>query len=104
MQHKLSDFRRLPATEAWVFGDEHEDAILDGKFGVNPAPSNWDEWPAARHNGRGAFSFADGHVSTHKWVDPRTRFPVMRQPPSTDPPGSVDSYWIFIHATAYLNR
>jgi len=28
------------------------------------------------HNGASAISFVDGHVETHRWVDPRTRLPL----------------------------
>ncbi len=104
VQHKLSDFRRLPATEAWVFGDEHEDNITDGKFTVTREPhAGWDEWPAARHSGQGAFSFADGHVATHKWADPATRFPVLRKSGGGGP-SSADSWWVFNHATAFVDH
>ncbi len=103
VQKRLSDFRSLPQSSAFVFTDEHEDSINDGKFAVNPQPVAWDQWPATRHRGLGAFSFADGHVESHKWVDPRTRFPVERK--SQAGGGSADNRdirWVFEHATAYL--
>ena len=106
VQYKLSDFRRLPATEAWVFGDEHEDGINDGKFEVYPDGTHWDEWPAWRHNGKGTFSFADGHVSAHKWQDARTKFPVLRinYPAGGGQADNKDVIWLFEHATRYLNK
>ena len=103
VQRKLSDFRRLPATTAFVFTDEHEDSIGDGKFEVGYRPEAWDQWPAARHRGKGTFSFADGHVETHKWLDSRTLFPVIRQSRAGGGmPDNRDIHWVFEHATAYL--
>jgi prepilin-type N-terminal cleavage/methylation domain-containing protein/prepilin-type processing-associated H-X9-DG protein len=53
--------------------------------------------PSSEHNRRGMVSFCDGHVETHRWVDPRTRPHV---PPngivahSTPANNSVDLTWI----------
>jgi prepilin-type processing-associated H-X9-DG protein len=105
---KLSDHRRLAPVNCWVFGDEHEDSINDGKFEVNYAPTGWDELPAARHNRRGAFSFADGHVETHRWVDPRTLVPSSRakngQIVAASQADSPDVHWLFERSTAYLKK
>ena len=34
--------------------------------------------PGSYHNGAGNLSFADGHAESHKWVDARTRPPLVR--------------------------
>ena len=105
---KLADIRRLSPSDALVFVDEHEDSIGDGKFEVGYRPESWDEVPAARHNRQGAFSFADGHVATRKWKDPRTLVPVTRAVPRplviVPQANNADILWVFQHATAYLNQ
>ncbi len=100
---RIADFRKLRPVDAIIFVDEHEDAIGDGKFEVAYAAAGWDEVPTSRHNGAGAFSFADGHVSAKKWLDARTRIPVRRMTPlnGVPQPNSPDVQWLFDHATAY---
>ena len=104
LYRKLADLRRLAPTEAIVFVDEHEDTIRTGQF-FSPLTVEADLWmslPAARHSGQGALSFADGHVSIHKWLDPRTRVPVMRVQPSLPrfpQPNNPDWRWFLGHVT-----
>jgi prepilin-type N-terminal cleavage/methylation domain-containing protein/prepilin-type processing-associated H-X9-DG protein len=58
---------------AFVFLDEHPDAIDDGYMLVVVDQKNaWGNMPANYHNGACGFSFADGHAETHKWLDPDT--------------------------------
>ena len=62
----------------FVLAEEHEDSIDDNSMlvpehsprgGLSPGFPNL---PASRHGGRCSFSFADGHVESKKWIDPRT--------------------------------
>ncbi len=105
---RLKDLQKLSPSNAFVFGDEHEDSINDGRFEVSyAAEPGFDEMPANRHSGRGAFSFADGHVDLKRWVDPRTRILVTR--PAVQLVGVMqannpDNFWLLDHATAPLNR
>lgn len=73
---RWSDFNRTSPAHVWVFIDEHELTIKNGQFQFEwmMGPKwNWPaHWPARRHGGRGALSFADGHGELHKWLDPRT--------------------------------
>ena len=67
---------------------------------ANPAnPSKYaftTDLPDMLHDLAGNFSFADGHVETHRWLDPRTVPPLVSgavDPLSytaTPAPGSVD--------------
>ena len=79
---RLSDIVNPPPDKAWVFIDEHEDSIDDGRFlVVSPNTYPWDYWvelPGSRHNGGTALSFADGHCEFKKWTDPRTKKRVER--------------------------
>jgi prepilin-type N-terminal cleavage/methylation domain-containing protein/prepilin-type processing-associated H-X9-DG protein len=58
---------------------------------------NFFHLPSSQHNRSGVVSFCDGHVETHRWVDPRTRPHV---PPngivahSTGANNSADLAWI----------
>ena len=108
LYRKLADLRRLPPTEAMVFVDEHEDTIRAGLF-FSPLTLEAELWrslPAARHSGQGALSFADGHVSIRKWLDPRTRVPVARvqsSVPMFSQPKNADWRWFLRHVTTPTN-
>ncbi|MGV3773230.1 MAG: type II secretion system protein [Verrucomicrobiales bacterium] len=58
---------------AFVFVDEHPDAIDDGyMLVVVEQRHQWGNMPANYHNGACGFSFADGHAEVKKWLDPQT--------------------------------
>ncbi len=52
----------------FTFLEEHPDTINDGFFmnRLEEAP-RWGNLPASYHGGSGNFTFADGHVETHRW-------------------------------------
>lgn len=52
----------------FVFLDEHPDTINDGFFMNRLEEYKWGNLPASFHNGAAEFSFADGHVESHRWV------------------------------------
>jgi prepilin-type processing-associated H-X9-DG protein/prepilin-type N-terminal cleavage/methylation domain-containing protein len=72
-QTKLSQVR--PASNVFVFLDEHENSINDGVFYVHPAGDigeqvagpHWMDLPAQRHGGGCNFAFADGHAARWPW-------------------------------------
>ena len=89
---RTSDIRRPGPAECFVFLDEREDSIDSSFFlvftgglpsppapaePVNPAGYGIADYPGNYHNG-GNFCFADDHVDTHKWVDERTRPPLVK--------------------------
>ncbi len=62
--------------------DEHPDSVNDGAFastcsGTQPldplSAAYIIDYPAARHNGAGNLSFADGHADTHHWQGSKIR-------------------------------
>ncbi len=73
---KYADFSRTSPAHTWVFLDEHELTIKNSSFQLQwKLGPNWRwsmHWPARRHGGRGALSFADGHVELPRWRDART--------------------------------
>lgn len=79
---------------AWVFLDEREDSINDGFFVVDVAAHYAiNDNPAGYHAGAGVFSFADGHVEMHKWLEPTTQAPLIpgqRLPAGSRPTSAAD--------------
>lgn len=78
----LSDIQS-PA-DVLVTLDERWDSINDAYFGIDmsntgtpegngsPRPYYIIDYPASYHNGAGNVSFADGHVESHRWLEPTT--------------------------------
>jgi len=65
-------------SSTFVFLDEHADTINDGFF-VNALDDYlWGNLPASYHNRGANFSYADGHLESHRWVVPETVRPVLR--------------------------
>jgi len=87
----------------WVLVDEREDSIEDSYCGaVSMVRDELANTPAAYHNGACGFMFADGHAEVHKWLDPRTKPPVLKNQlmaggaggDRKSQPGNVDIKWI----------
>lgn len=102
----ITDFVHLSPSDAFVFLDERPDSINDGWFMVdmqsynptNLAGLKVRDLPAIYHNKASSFSFADGHVESHRWRDARTlnlKFASRGQ--ST--PNNSDVFWLMEHAT-----
>jgi len=65
---KLTQIARPPPASVWVFADEQEDSIDDGKLTMRYAPDNtWINVPASRHQYGCVLSFGDGHVERWRW-------------------------------------
>jgi prepilin-type processing-associated H-X9-DG protein len=77
---KATDIVSPSPSKLWVFVDEREDSINDGRFifsmegydPVNPGQYEILDFPASYHNRAAGFSFADGHAEIKKWQDSRT--------------------------------
>ncbi len=99
---KYSEIVQPSPTQAFVFLDEHPDAIDDGYLLVQLlAKYLWGNWPANYHNGACGFSFADGHAEIRKWRDP----PTLRRKltPATDGPCPNDVPWTQVRTSAPIN-
>jgi len=87
----------LPANR-FVFMDVNPASICTPAFGVDMSLQTFIHYPSSLHRGLGVVSFADSHVESHKWLDPRTRkgLPVGQQYiPHNDPsPNNKDLRWI----------
>lgn len=62
--------------QIFVFVEEHPNSVDDGYFINNPETPSWTNLPAAHHNGAANLTFADGHLETHKWIEPGTLLPI----------------------------
>ncbi len=108
-------------SEIFVFLDEHPDSINDGYF-LDKSPDNdseygyyyngaqWTDLPASYHNGTTAFSFADGHSSLHRWLQPETIRPPLPNAanlpitiPSSPASAIADFDWVMDHMSVDKN-
>jgi len=91
----------LNSSGIFVFLDEHADTINDGFFLNILDEYNWGNLPASYHNGAGNFSFADGHVESHRWQVSSTIRAVQRArlsgPVPASPPTDFD--WIKLRSS-----
>jgi prepilin-type N-terminal cleavage/methylation domain-containing protein/prepilin-type processing-associated H-X9-DG protein len=75
---RISDITHPPPSMAFVFVDENLYTINGGGFVLQGPPGDenyenqWIDVPAARHNGGGTVSFADGHSELHQWLEAST--------------------------------
>jgi prepilin-type N-terminal cleavage/methylation domain-containing protein/prepilin-type processing-associated H-X9-DG protein len=88
----------------FVLHDERPDSIDDSYFGVEMEKSAFGNWPGSNHAGAGNFSFADGHVESHRWRDPRTSPPVRQghyvwADHAESQPNNPDIAWLQEHTT-----
>ena len=96
----------------FVILDERSDSINDGYFGVDMSNTGtrdgagagnpyWIiDYPASYHNGSGRVSFADGHVETHRWLEPTTLVPLGRAHPGSHTTATDrDVKWLQDHCT-----
>ena len=101
---------RNPA-QIYVFVDERSDSINDASFcmdmsntgnsdGVGSSNPYWMiDYPASYHNGSGRLSFADGHVESHRWVEPTTLVPLGQAHPTHTSATDRDANWLQDHYT-----
>ena len=111
---RLSQIRGPAPDRCFVFQDEREDSLYTSVFfvspsGLHPPPSDPEpadpvrfsllSFPGSYHSGAGNLSFADGHVESHKWLDPATRpaltgtrvwWPLYESPSPRNP----DVHWL----------
>jgi prepilin-type N-terminal cleavage/methylation domain-containing protein len=104
---KLSDINRMGHAKAYVFIDEHPDSLNFADFavamndGAPPSAIYIIDYPSSSHNGSGGLSFADGHADIHKWLDPRTKLPVLNKSMTlvVQSPNNRDMVYMSEHAS-----
>jgi prepilin-type N-terminal cleavage/methylation domain-containing protein len=70
---KSSDFVGDGAANRFLFIDVNPASICTPAFGVDMYLQTFIHYPSSLHTGLGVVAFADGHIESHKWLDPRTR-------------------------------
>lgn len=104
---KFSTINGIPPSDQWCIGEHQEDGNNDSVF-VNYSRNatgfnGWAEPPATWHQFGACFSYSDGRVERHKWVEKNTYLPVTRITINfgVPLPGlSKDVRWLTEHATA----
>ena len=103
---KLGDMVDPGPSRTLVFLDERAETLgeavfylsMDGSPG-KPGSAAFFDYPGCAHNGAGSFSFADGHMETKKWLDPRTTPARLTPsgsgyPPEVPSPNNSDLRWL----------
>jgi prepilin-type N-terminal cleavage/methylation domain-containing protein/prepilin-type processing-associated H-X9-DG protein len=92
-------------SQIFDFIEEHPNMIDDGYFLNKPNFSWWIELPASWHHGAANVSFTDGHLETHRWLDPSTKpapQPGTQWAPLPVPAsGVVDFKWLMYRTSNY---
>jgi prepilin-type N-terminal cleavage/methylation domain-containing protein len=95
---KTSDLAAHQPANRFVFMDANPASICTPAFGVEMASDRFVHYPSALHRGLGVLAFADSHVESHKWLDPRTRPGLAAGanhiPHDESSPGNRDLLWI----------
>jgi prepilin-type N-terminal cleavage/methylation domain-containing protein/prepilin-type processing-associated H-X9-DG protein len=105
---KMTDMIDPGPANTFVLLDERETSINDAFFVVNMSgyrggATQMPDMPASYHNGAGGLSFADGHSEIHKWQNPFTRKPVVKnEVVGGGPANNQDVLWMQDHATRLL--
>lgn len=108
---KESDLVAPTPSQLWVMLEEHPDSINDAAFAVqmplNSGSTFFIDFPAKYHNNACDFSFADGHVESHRWQVPSVMPPTVWAADtvslsgSTPAPNDPDILWL-AHRTSAL--
>ena len=81
-----------------VFIDVNPASICTPAFGMDMTLQTFVHYPSSLHQGLGVIAFADNHVESRKWLDPRTRKQLAgaaQMIPHGDPsPGNRDLVWL----------
>ncbi len=100
---KVPDVAQDSPANRFVFIDVNPASICTPGFGVDMSLRTFVHYPSSLHRGLGVVAFADSHVESHKWVDPRTRksTPGSRDYIShNDPsPNNRDLIWLRLQTT-----
>jgi len=99
---RTGDLVSPSSADLFVFMEIYPDSICRPFFGLRMTSSFY-HIPANYHGARSSVSFADGHVESHRWLDPRTYNP----PKNLDwhghdyvTPNNKDIVWLQQHATS----
>jgi prepilin-type N-terminal cleavage/methylation domain-containing protein len=101
---KSSQLAADSVANRFVFMDVNPASICTPGFGVDMTAETFIHVPSDLHRGAGVVSFADTHVESHKWLDPRTRMGIPPDdqfiPHGIPSPRNQDLYWITWRTTS----
>jgi len=110
---KNSDFINPGPSRTFTFLDMREDSIDVGNFATDmtgwpdePGLRGFYDLPGSYHHLANGFSFADGHAELHRWRDPATMPPLVRDGYVDDSfrsPNSPDVGWLQEHSTRLIS-
>lgn len=104
---KTSDIRNIASSDLMVFVDVNPMSICRPVFGTYMDQNTMLHYPAAHHSRSGIFSFADGHLESHRWLDRNVYDPPRGQnfhQHNTGIPPSKDLRWLQARTTVPLRR
>lgn len=101
---RSSDLNGRSPADLFVFQEVHPNSICMPAFMVYMPGGEVDgfyHYPSSLHRGGAVVGFADGHVTTHRWEDARTRRPVTAGMLAhwDRSPNNRDTRWLREHAT-----
>jgi prepilin-type N-terminal cleavage/methylation domain-containing protein len=104
---KRSDIAGASPAGLFVFQEVHPGSICMPAFMTHlpgGAVNGFYHYPSSLHRGKGVINFADGHLESRKWEDPRTVKPANSEILShwQHSPGNVDVAWLR-ERTTYLS-
>ena len=89
---KVIDLTAPSPAMAWIFADENMYSLNDGYLQMGLNTHDYPDVPASYHGGVGnAFTFADGHAESHKWLWLGTTFAGLRNCPYAK--GVTGTHW-----------
>jgi len=94
---KSTDLAASTPGDRFVFMDVNPANLCTPAFGVNMDQDVFFHYPSCLHSGGGVVAFADSHIESHRWIDPRTNktVPAGQIIGHSDPsPGNQDLAWI----------
>ncbi len=105
---KMSDFRIMSASDAFLTVDENPYSINDGGLAVSCGQLKFIDYPATYHAHGCGFSFCDGHAEIHKWrghaIDVLAPGPGQHSVPDSGiNPDYQDWYWLASHTSKNVN-
>ncbi len=101
---KSSELALNSPADRFVFMDVNPGNICTPGFGVDMSLQTIIHYPSTLHSGLGVLAFADNHIESHKWLDPRTKRklpgPAQYIPHSDLVANNKDFRWIAERTTA----
>ncbi len=100
---KTTEVNDPSPSDLFIFAEIHSESICRPFFGMYLTRSSFYHLPAIYHGRNATISFADSHVESHRWLDPRTYNPPKNlgwHDHNYPSPNNADLRWLQQHATS----